>query len=49
LATSWTAHLPERPRRSYTLPADLEIVYVAEGALELRIRDDLHLLQPASR
>jgi transcriptional regulator with XRE-family HTH domain len=29
----------------YTLPADVEIVSVVEGALELRVRDEKHLLR----
>lgn len=28
----------------YTLPADVELVYVLRGSLELRVRDDLHQL-----
>jgi uncharacterized cupin superfamily protein len=29
----------------YSLPADVEIVYVAEGALELQVRDTVHRLE----
>jgi transcriptional regulator with XRE-family HTH domain len=29
----------------YTLPADVELVYVVRGALELRVRDETHVLR----
>jgi transcriptional regulator with XRE-family HTH domain len=29
----------------YTLPADVELVYVLEGTLELRVKDDIHVLE----
>jgi transcriptional regulator with XRE-family HTH domain len=29
----------------YTLPADVELVYVLRGSLELRVRDDVHELE----
>jgi transcriptional regulator with XRE-family HTH domain len=42
------SHIPpggSAGREQYTLPADVELVYVLRGSLELRVRDETHLLE----
>ena len=47
---SRTSHRAEaRATSSYTLPADVELVYVLRGSLELRVGDETHLLEKATR